>query len=76
MRVARQAVRPGLGKVAASTVEPLPPARRGGRLREQDKDGQAGAKGKGKICKTIYIHKSIFNNKSNNRKRINNYLIF
>lgn len=55
MRVARQAVRPGLGKVAASTVEPLPPARRGGRLREQDKDGQAGAKGKGKIGLYCFI---------------------
>ncbi|BAT08072.1 Os09g0414600 [Oryza sativa Japonica Group] len=28
------------------------------------------------MCKTMYIHKSIFNNKSNDRKRINNYLNF
>ena len=28
------------------------------------------------MCKTICIHKSIFNNKSNDRKRINNYLNF
>ena len=28
------------------------------------------------MCKTICINKSIFNNKSNDRKRINNYLNF
>ena len=28
------------------------------------------------MCKTIYIHESIFNNKSNDTKRINNYLNF
>ena len=28
------------------------------------------------ICKTICIYKSIFNNESNDRKRINNYLNF
>ena len=28
------------------------------------------------MCKTICIHKSIFNNKSNDKKRINTYLNF
>ena len=28
------------------------------------------------MCKTICIHKSIFNNKSKDRKKINNYLNF
>jgi hypothetical protein len=28
------------------------------------------------ICKTICVHESIFNNKSNDMKRINNYLNF
>jgi hypothetical protein len=28
------------------------------------------------ICKIIYLHKNIFNNESNDRKRINNYLNF
>ena len=28
------------------------------------------------MCKTICIHKNIFKNKSNDRKRINNYLNF
>jgi hypothetical protein len=28
------------------------------------------------MCKTICIHKNIFNNKLNDRKRINNYLNF
>ena len=28
------------------------------------------------ICKTICVHESIFNNESNDMKRINNYLIF
>ncbi len=28
------------------------------------------------ICKTIYVHESIFNNESNDMKRINNYLNF
>ena len=27
------------------------------------------------MCKTICIHKNIFNNKSNDRKRINNYFL-
>ncbi len=28
------------------------------------------------MCKTICVHESIFNNESNDIKRINNYLIF
>ena len=28
------------------------------------------------ICKTMCVHESIFNNESNNMKRINNYLNF
>ncbi len=28
------------------------------------------------MCKTICVHKNIFNNKLNDRKRINNYLNF